>query len=177
MQVTQTSDTRHVINWTRNNPGSASAPYQNQVIQRSADNATPWKTVATVGNVSSWTDTTTTAGRRYQWRVAAKNTGGTSAYAASPTVYTTPAPPTSVKAVRQGMDVLVSWVKSVSPHSRTRLAWRQEGGPWQYPGWTSTGTSYVIKSPDPSLPLQYAVLAEVDVREQIPLEHVRRGEF
>lgn len=164
VQVTQSSDTRHVINWTRNSPGSVSAPYQNLVIQRSADNATPWKAVATVGNVSSWTDTTTTAGRRYQWRVAAKNTGGTSAYATSPTVYTTPAPPTSVKAVRQGLDVLVSWVKSVSPHNRTRLAWRQEGGPWQYPGWTSTGTSYVIKSPDPSLPLQYAVLAEVDTQ-------------
>lgn len=164
VQVTQSSDTRHVINWTRNSPGSASAPYQNQVIQRSADNATPWKTVATVGNVSSWTDTTTTAGRRYQWRVAAKNSGGTSAYATSPTVYTTPAPPTSVKAVRQGLDVLVSWVKSVSPHSRSRLAWRQKGGPWQYPGWTSTGTSYLIKTPDPSLPLQYAVLAEVDTQ-------------
>lgn len=160
--VTRSSDTRHVITWTRNSPGSASAPYQNQVIQRSADNAATWKTVATVGNVSSWTDTTTTAGRRYQWRVAAKNTGGTSAFASSPVVYTTPAAPTAVKAVRQGMDVLVSWVKSVSPHSRSEIAWRQEGGAWQYPGWTSTGTSYVITSPDPSKPLQYAVRAEVE---------------
>lgn len=164
VQVARVSDTRHTINWTRNNPGSASAPYQNMVIQRSADNATAWTTVATVGNVSSWTDTTTVPGRRYQYRVAAKNSGGTSAYAVSPTIYTTPAAPTAVRAVRQGTDVLVTWTKSISPHSRSRLAWRQEGGPWQYPAWTSTGTSYVITSPDPSLPLQYAVQAEVDTQ-------------
>lgn len=162
VQVTRSSDARHVLNWSRNNPGSASAPYVQQVIQRSSDLDPTWRTVATVGNVPSWTDTTTTAGRRYQWRVAAKNSGGTSAWAYSPTVYTTPAPPSGVRAVRQGQDVVVSWTKSPSPHSRTRLAYRQEGGDWQYPGWTSTGTSYVVKSPDPAKPLQYAVLAEVE---------------
>ena len=166
VQVTRSSDARHVLNWSRNSPGSASAPYVQQVIQRSSDLDPTWRTVATVGNVPSWTDTTTTSGRRYQWRVAAKNSGGTSAWAYSPTVYTTPAPPRGVRAVRQGQDVVVSWTKSPSPHSRTRLAYRQEGGDWQYPGWTSTGTSYVIKSPDPAKPLQYAVLAEADSQGQ-----------
>ena len=162
VQVTRSSDARHVLNWTRNNPGSASAPYVQQVIQRSSDLDPTWRTVSTVGNVSSWTDTTTTAGRRYQWRVSAKNSGGTSGWAYSPTVYTMPEQPVSVRAVRQGQDVVVSWTKSPSPHTRTRIAYRQEGGAWQYPGWTSTGTSYVIKSPDPAKPLQYAVRAEVD---------------
>lgn len=157
------SDVQHTISFVL--PAADPArPVTNVLVQRWSDLDPTYRTTATLGSVSSYVDRSTTAGRRYRWRVATKNSAGQSAWVYTDYLYTTPAPPTSVKAIRQGLDVLVSWVKSVSPHNRTRLAWRQEGGAWQYPGWTSTGTSYVIKSPDPSLPLQYAVLAEVDTQ-------------
>ena len=160
--ITRSSDTKHVINWTRNSPGSVSAPYQNVIVQRWDNVSNVYRTVATVGNVSSYTDTGTAPGRRYRWRVAAKNSGGQSAWAYSEYQYTTPAAPTGVKATRSGADVVVSWTPSVSPHTRSVLAYRPGSGAWVYPGWTSTGTSYVIKSPDPSVEYTYAVQARAE---------------
>ena len=162
LQVARVSDARHDLSWTRTNPNDVSKPYTNVIVQRWSDAEPSYKTIATLGNVASYADSSTTAGRKYSWRVAAKNSAGQSAWTYFSYQYTTPAAPTAVKAVRQGADVMVSWTKSVSPHMRTRLAWQQEGGAWQYPGWTSTGTSYLVKSPDPSKPLRYAVLAEAD---------------
>ena len=158
--VTRSSDARHVVNWSRNSPGSASAPYQNVVVQRWDDASNVYKTIATVGNVSSYTDSGTSAGRYYRYRVASRNTGGSSSWAYSPYFYTTPKAPTGVKATRQGADVLVSWTRSTSPHQRSVLAYRSSETGWQYPGWTSTGSSYLIKAPDPSVVYTYAVLAQ-----------------
>lgn len=160
--ITRSSDTKHVINWTRNSPGSASAPYQNVIVQRWDDVSNVYKTIATVGNVSSYTDAGTAPGRRYRWRVASKNSGGQSAWAYSEYQYTTPAAPTNVKATRSGADVVISWTPSVSPHTRSVLAYRPGTGAWEYPEWTSTGTSYVVKSPDPSVEYTYAVLARAE---------------
>lgn len=159
--VARSSDTRHTLKWTL--PASDPAkPVTNVLIRRRDVGTASWTTIATLGTVSSYTDSSTTAGHRYEWQVLTKNSAGTSATVYAGSLYTAPAAPTGVTAVRMGSDVMVSWTKSASPHTRSELAWRQEGGAWQYPGWTSTGTSYLIKSPDPSQPLQYAVRAQAD---------------
>lgn len=155
VQVTRKSDGQHAINWTRNSPGDVAAPYTRVVVQRWAETTGAYSTVATTGNVSTFTDTGTAARNRYRWRVRAENSGGVSAWAYSPYVYTTPEAPSSVKATKQGEDILVTWKAPASPHAGYRLAYRDGSGAIQYPGWSTSSTSYLVKAPDPAVTHTY----------------------
>lgn len=160
--VTRKGDREHVVNWTRNSPGDVSAPYERVVVQRWPETVGAYSTVSTLGNVPAFTDTGTWAWNRYRWRVRAENSGGASAWAYSPYVYTTPEAVTAVKAVKQGADILVSWTPPSTPHSGYRLAYRDGDGAIQYPGWSTTATSYRITAPDPAVTHTYYVASTGD---------------
>lgn len=102
LAATRVSDVQHNLTWTR---GST---YTSCVVQRRADDGA-WQQVGTpTGNAASWTDTTTQANRKYEYRVAGVGGSGQSAWSDSVTVYTTPAPPTAVSARKVGADIEVS---------------------------------------------------------------------
>jgi hypothetical protein len=106
--VQRLSDTQQNLSWTNN--VSAEKPYDSLQVQR-WDNVTGnWYTINTVGGTAeSYSDTTTQANRKYQYRVRGQNTAGVSGYATSEFIVTTPAAPTNVLGVRSGLDVYLTW--------------------------------------------------------------------
>lgn len=166
VQVTRISDTQTLINWTRNNPNSSSAPYQTQRLQRRvlrADGSwSGWSTrVSSLsGSVSEYTDSTA-ANNRYQYRVRSANTGGVSSWATSPTIETTPAPPTNVSVQVLSSGNRVRWSRGARFPVRT-LVERQEGsGSWSQVADLGTSvTEWVHSSPDPAVTHRYRVRHE-----------------
>ena len=155
--VVRSSDAKHTVKWTL--PAvDAGRPVTNVIVRRWDHVSNAHVTIATVGNVSSYVDSSTVAGRQYRYSVAAKNTGGQSAMTYSGYFYTTPPAPTSVKATKTAGDITLTWVKATVPGMSVEIAHSTTpGSGWEYPGWTSTGTSYLMKTPDPSVPHLYAV--------------------
>ncbi|MGN7978196.1 hypothetical protein ACTJJ4_11540 [Microbacterium sp. 22195] len=99
--ATRVSDAQVNLSWSRAG-GTTSV-----VVQRQTDDG-PWQQVgAPGGNVTSFSDTTTSAGHKYVYRVAGVWTAGQSAWSGTATVYTSPAAPTGVSATRSGMDIVV----------------------------------------------------------------------
>lgn len=107
--VSRVSDTSQTVAWTRNN--SSGAPYDLLELTRWDNVSNSWsKVVDLFGSTSSWTDTTTSANRRYQYRVRAQNDKGWSAYSYSEFVQTTPASPTGATLTENSPTSLtVSW--------------------------------------------------------------------
>lgn len=158
--ATRVNDTQHTITWTRTNPSDPARPYTNVIVQRWDNISGAYRTIATLGNVSTYVDRATTAGRRYRWRVYAKNSGGTSGYAYSDYVYTAPPAPPSAKAVRAGGDITVTWPAVTAPSAvyRYEVVRQASGGAWDYAGAVSVeGTSWTDTNPDPTHTWKYAV--------------------
>ena len=112
LAVTRNSDASYSLAWT-DNP-TTNAPYAKVLVQQSQGGGS-WVTVASLGpTANSFTDTSTAANRRYQWRVRAENEIGPSAWVTSNPYQTTPGDPsiTSVKAVPGG-GLEVTWTNSV----------------------------------------------------------------
>lgn len=103
LAVQRVSDGQHTLSWTRQ------STYTGVLIDRRTDGGS-WQRIASPsGNLSSFTDTTTQAGRKYEYRVAGKNASGASAWSNTVTVFTTPTVPSAPVAVRTtGDDIRVS---------------------------------------------------------------------
>jgi hypothetical protein len=92
LAMTRISDTSQKVSWTRQ--ATTSAPYDSQIVYRKDNVSTAYAAIATVtGTTTSYTDTKTRNDRVYTYAVRAKNSGGYSAYAYSPSIATTPATP------------------------------------------------------------------------------------
>ncbi|WP_136051205.1 fibronectin type III domain-containing protein [Microbacterium sp. K36] len=102
LTVTRVSDTQHTLNWSRN------ATYSSVVVQRRTDGGAWQQVGAPSGNAFTFTDTTTTGDRKYEYRVAGKTAAGQSTWSGITTVYTTPAAPTGITAARSGNDIVVA---------------------------------------------------------------------
>lgn len=107
LTVTRVSDTQQTLTWTRK------SEYTGVVVHRSTDGG-PWQEIGRpTGNVATFTDTTTEANRKYEYRVAGLNSRasggiGQSAWSATVTIFTSPAAPASASADRDGNDILVT---------------------------------------------------------------------
>ncbi|NJI60941.1 fibronectin type III domain-containing protein [Microbacterium oxydans] len=149
LAVTRVSDTQHALNWSRN------ATYSSVVVQRRTDGGA-WQQIGNpAGNVATFTDTTTSANRKYEYRVAGKTAAGQSGWSGLATVYTTPAAPTGVAAERTGNDIVVR-ASGVPPYA-TSYDVRD--------GDTVVATSVTLPwthlSPNPATPHTYTVRAKV----------------
>lgn len=90
--VSRVSDTQQNVSWTRN-PTTA-APYTNmEVWRRSVDGGSYTRVATLSGTATSWSDTSTSANRRYTYRVRATNSAGSSPYSNTDAISTTPATP------------------------------------------------------------------------------------
>lgn len=102
LTVARVSDSQQTLSWTRNSTNSG------VVVQRRADGGA-WQEIGRPsGNVASFTDTTTTADHKYEYRVAALAAAGQAAFSNVASVFTSPAAPTGVSATRSGMDIVVT---------------------------------------------------------------------
>lgn len=106
--ATRVSDTKQTVAWTNNK--DSDQPYDNVYVERYDNITGTYYAKATLsGSTTSYSDTTTTANRKYRYRIRAKNAAGYSSYTYTDYINTTPSKPTSVTAVRVGTTVSVSW--------------------------------------------------------------------
>lgn len=114
------------VAWT-NNPASPDKPYTAVVVERLVDDGTVWAQVSVdlASTATSWTDSSTTTGHRYKYRVRAKNSAGVGTPSAETAwIYTTPASPTSVSVAKAGpapTDLTVNWVNAAVYYTGTEI--------------------------------------------------------
>jgi hypothetical protein len=109
---TRSSDTQAALSWTNHSTGTA--PYANVKAYRQTDGGA-WALIATLGVVTSYTDTTITANHKYNHRVSAVGTNTVeSGFATGTAFWTTPGAPTGCSAAKQpNNDVIVTWTNNV----------------------------------------------------------------
>jgi len=139
--VSRGSDTSHTITWTNNSPTAAGAPYQNIEVQRWDNVSDAWSTIATLGVVTSYTNTSTIANRQYRWRVRSKNTAGTSSYVTSGYWSTTPTSPNTPVASKISNDVKLDWTNRNTVQSGGVEVW-----------WSANGGAYTLLATLPGNP-------------------------
>lgn len=166
--VSRTSDTQHGVAWTNNSTGdsSTSAPYESQQVQRYDNVAATWSTIATVsGAATSYTDTTTQANRRYEYRVRATNSSGSATSTASSAVQTTPATPTSAAAVKSGSDIVVTYTRNASSGMTVgyEIHESQDGGAYSLLATVGDVATYTHVAPSASVTHRYQVRSKSTV--------------
>lgn len=93
--ATRSNDSTATLSWT--NSPTANAPYNSLTLQRWDNVGNAWATIANLGGgATSTTDSALVAGRKYQWRIVANNGVGSSGWAYSGNVFTTPSAPSNV---------------------------------------------------------------------------------
>lgn len=156
--VARVSDTSHTITWTSHS--TTGEPYSSVEVQRSTDGGA-WARIATLGNVSSYTDTTTSANHQYQWRVRASNSAGTSGFSSTQVLATTPAAPGAPTAVKTPAgSITLTWTDN-SPYNSGVEVWHASAGVWDGAPLASVGnvTTWTHTSPSPSASHQYRLRA------------------
>jgi len=118
VSTSRTSDTQLVTSWTNNSTGGSttSAPYLSQNVQRKDNVNTSPVTVVTglSGAATSFTDNTTIANRRYEYRVVAVNSTGSTTSAWAAATQTTPAGPSNAVATKSGSDIVTTFTEGQS---------------------------------------------------------------
>ncbi|MDO5050004.1 MAG: fibronectin type III domain-containing protein [Actinomycetaceae bacterium] len=159
-RVSRASDTRHTLTWSQ----STTIAPTGFIVQRQEWTGTawgPWREIARPGAAArSYTDTSTRAGAAYQWRVAAYNNEGQSAFSkASLVTPTTPGAPASASASRSGASITVTWPRTQSaPDARIEVQRRQGSGAWTaLTTVAASRTSAADESPSTTVPQTYRV--------------------
>jgi len=148
--VARVSDSQQNLSWSR------ASTYTGVVVHRRTDGGV-WQEVGRpAGNVASFSDTTTEANRKYEYRVAGLAAAGQSGWSNEAGVFTSPAAPASVFAERSGLDIRVT-ANGLPPHA-TSFDIEDSGVvvangvslPWMHAG------------PNPANPHTYRVRGAVD---------------
>lgn len=149
LTASRVSDASFSMSWT-NNP-TPDTLYESITVQRWDNVSNTWVTRASLsGSATNVTDTGTVPNRKYQYRVAAGNIAGTSPWAYSAFVYSTPSPVANVSALYTGgTQITVSWTHQVSysEHS-VRVVPRKNGVAEAAQVLSSNATSFVATGID-----------------------------
>lgn len=161
MTAGRVSDASHSLAWTRN--ATSAAPYDSLLLQRWDNVTQAWATIATLaGTATSYSDATTQADRRYQWRIQSKNAAASSAWTYSAFVDTTPATPTACTAAKVAADIVVTWTNAATQASAVEV-WHQPGsGAWELLATVAAGSaaSYQHVAPSNAVTHTYRVRAK-----------------
>ena len=138
--LTRGSDSRHTVAWSASNP--AAQPIVSFEIQRwtSARGAYVDAASGLADSSRSWVDTRSLPNEKLTWRVRAVNGAGASGWAHPPSfIFTTPAAPGLVRAVRSGSsDVLVTWaINARTAEYQTVQAQSSSDGGSTWSAWSS----------------------------------------
>lgn len=130
--ATRISDTSTKLTWTNNStPGE---PYsEGQYIDRLDYPSGSWlQGIAVTGAAAStWTDSSTVANKKYQYRIQAQNAIDLSAFATSPIVYTTPAIPGAPTRTTTGADQVITWTNPGTGYAEyVTEIWHAADGAW-----------------------------------------------
>lgn len=132
LAVSRASDAQHDVSWTPDYDGSSGAqPWSGVYIDRRTDDGS-WVNIATVSwSVANYSDKTTEASHKYEYRVCSYNSTGTSSHVTASAVYTTPAAPSKVTAaVLSGTKVNVT-PSGFGQHATHYDLQRDAGGGWE----------------------------------------------
>lgn len=157
----RTSDTQASLSWTNNSTGTA--PYANIKVYRAVD-AGSFSLLTTLGVVTSYSDTTTSANHRYRYKVSAvgTNTAESGQVAAAAAVYMTPGTPTIGTATKQlNNDVVLTWTNNCNYGDSswgTDIYESQNGGSFVYLASVGSGTSFTHVAPSTAVTHAYKVL-------------------
>lgn len=158
--VTRVSDTQHTVNWTNNSTGTA--PYANLKVYRATD-AGSYALIATLGVVTTYSDTTTSANHKYTYRVSAVGVNGVEVgYATASAIWTTPGAPTTLVATKlAGGNIRLTWTNNVNYSEYTvRIEESQNGGAYSEIASVSTGVAtWDHVAPSTSVTHKYRVRA------------------
>ena len=134
--VTRNSDTSQNVYWKDN--ASAAAPYTGLQVERQMYDGAWSSWVAILGDGSyntgsgnrSYGDTGTVANRIYTYRIAVSNSAGEAISGNSSWVFTTPAAPSAVQAVKQASgSIVLTWTRG-TPHTeiQSNIDYSIDGG-------------------------------------------------
>jgi len=88
--------------------------------------------IADVGKVTTFTDSTASAGITYSYEIVAYNTAGQESPRSNPATVTTPIPAATLGAWWKGDHIEVVWSAGTTELGNSAFLWRQmENGPWQ----------------------------------------------
>jgi len=136
MTASRTSDTQASLSWTNNSTGTA--PYANIKVYRSVDNGA-YSLITTLGVVTSYSDTTTSANHKYLYKVSAvgTNTAESAQSGASAAVLMTPAANSGLTATKVGAgDIKLDWIVNSNYKGNSELQHdiydSPDGTTWNY---------------------------------------------
>lgn len=129
-KATRNSATRCTVTWTNNATSTSEArPYAGIKVQRST-NGGSWSTIANLGVVTSYADTSTSDGNYYSYRVIANNSAGDSGASNTATIYSPALAPTGLAVSRiSDTSIALKWNSTASaarPWSAVKV-YRQDG--------------------------------------------------
>lgn len=150
LTATRNSDNQISLIWTRN------GVYSGAVVHRRMNDGA-WQQVGTPGgNANAFTDTTTVANRKYEYRVIGRAGNALSVgWSNVASVYTTPVAPTGISASRQGSGIVVN--ASGKPPYATSYDVRD--GATQIA--TAVALPWIHANPNAAVPHTYQVRARV----------------
>ncbi len=160
---TRVNDGQLNLSWTNNS--STHHEYASQSVQRSVDGGA-YSTIASglAANATSYSDTTTSATHKYQYKIVAVNAAGSATSGASTAVYMTPGVPTIGTATKQANnDVVLTWTNHAGYGTDTTYGTdiyeSQNGGAFTYLASVAGGlTSWTHAAPSTSVTHAYKVL-------------------
>lgn len=160
VSVQRVGDGTQKVTWT--NKSTTGEPWQSIQVQRSRAGGdffqvgTPW------AGATSFSDSSTDADEKYQYRVRAENSVGESAYIWTGLIFTTPSTPTNVH--RTGPDSgagnqVITWSNNSPGYTEYETqVWAAQDGVWSLLATKADGvTSHTHTSPDPTKRWKYRV--------------------
>lgn len=166
--ASRVSDTQFTVTWTNNPTGTA--PYTYVYVERWDNVSNAWAVIAQLGVVTSYSDTTTIANRKYQYRVRAWNGVGYSAtYSTSGFVYSTPAAPSACEAARTVSDIVITWADNSAINDYFEVWESVDGGAYSLLATQleSAGLSYTHAAPSTSVTHTYKVRAKLSTTSPV----------
>ena len=164
--ATRASDSRVDTAWTADYDGGDGAqPWSNQYIERTSTGS--WNdTINVSGELSwsptSWADTTVQPNKRYDYRHVARNPAGYSAWVYStPPVYTTPAAPTNLVAVKLASgDIQLDFTNAAPWANGFEVSDSPDGTTWTVLSAAVTGNRYIVTAPSTAVTHRFRVRAK-----------------
>lgn len=158
--ASRVSDTQGSITWTNNS--TTSALYGNIKLYRKTD-AGSFALIATLGVVTSYSDTGIVANHKYRWRPNVLGANGAEVTGAETgDIWTTPGTPSACTATKQpNSDIVVTWTNNVNYSEYTvRIEESQNGGAFTEIASVATGiTTWTHVAPSTGVTHQYRVRA------------------
>lgn len=153
VQARYLSVNRAVISWVPKT--STGSPVSGFVVERQVRGSSDWVKVSSPSASStSFTDTGTTTGNEYRWRVRQTGSGGSGPWTETAWVAMTPDWPSNVTAARSDSDIVVSWVGRSNISTSTFEILEGDTVIASVP---NSARSYRVLSPDPAVAHRYAV--------------------